>query len=260
MSTRTYSTAVLETRDLAIEFGGIHAVDGVDLVVESGQVVGLIGPNGAGKTTLLNLITGVYTPSRGEVRFAGKPIGGAAPYQRARGGIARTFQNIRLFKGMTVTEHVRVALDGREPTWRCLSSFRRRADAEQTTLLGTIPETLAALGLWEDRDRLASELSYGAQRRLEIARALALQPRLLLLDEPAAGMNDRETMEVAELIRDLSGRGLSVLLIEHNMPFVGRTCEVVTVINFGKHLMSGTPKEIRQDPRVLEAYLGADDE
>ncbi len=256
----TNPTAVLETRDLAIEFGGIHAVDGVDLVVQPGQVVGLIGPNGAGKTTLLNLITGVYTPSRGEVVFAGKRVDGTAPYQRARGGIARTFQNIRLFTGMTVLEHLHIALESREPAWRTITSFRRGKEAEGTTLLGSIPETLTALGLWADRDRLATELSYGAQRRLEIARALALQPRLLLLDEPAAGMNDDETMEVAELIRDLSARGLSVLLIEHNMPFVSRTCEVVTVINFGKHLMSGTPEEIRKDPRVLEAYLGADDE
>lgn len=260
MSPDTKGSAVLETRDLAIEFGGIHAVDGVDLVVEPGQVVGLIGPNGAGKTTLLNLITGVYTPSRGEVLFSGKRVDASSPYQRAREGIARTFQNIRLFKGMTVLEHVQVALESRDPGWRSLTSFRRGADAEHATLLGSVPEMLSALGLWEDRSRFATELSYGSQRRLEIARALALRPRLLLLDEPAAGMNDHETMAVSELIRELSERGLSVLLIEHNMPFVSRTCEVVTVINFGKHLMRGTPEEIRQDPRVLEAYLGVDDE
>ena len=251
---------LLETNELAIKFGGIHAVDGVQLSVGAGQVVGLIGPNGAGKTTMLNLITGVYRPTAGTVHFAGQRIDSMPPHQIARGGIARTFQNIRLFRSLTVMEHMLVALKSGTRSLRSAVSFTSGGQGDDATVIGSVDETLKQFGLWQERHRVADQLSYGLQRRLEIVRALALRPRILLLDEPTAGMNDDETMEVADLIRKLSDLGLGVLLIEHNMPFVNRTCERVVVINFGKQITAGTPDEIRRHPRVLEAYLGADDE
>lgn len=249
---------LLETNGLAIQFGGIHAVDGARLFVAAGQVVGLIGPNGAGKTTMLNLITGVYRPTAGTVQFAGQRIDGLSPHEIARRGIARTFQNIRLFQSLTVMEHMQLALNSGATNLRSALSFTVASHRRDATVMGSVQETLERFGLWQQRDRVANQLSYGLQRRLEIVRALALKPRLLLLDEPTAGMDDDETMEVAELIRDLGDLGLGVLLIEHNMPFVGRTCQRVVVINFGKQIAEGTPEEIRRHPRVLEAYMGED--
>lgn len=249
---------LLETNGLAIQFGGIHAVDGVRLSVAAEQVVGLIGPNGAGKTTMLNLITGVYRPTAGTVQFAGQRIDGLSPHEIARRGITRTFQNIRLFQSLTVMEHMQLALNSAATNLRSALSFTVASHRRDATVMGSVQETLERFGLWQQRDRVANQLSYGLQRRLEIVRALALKPRLLLLDEPTAGMDDDETMEVAELIRDLGDLGLGVLLIEHNMPFVGRTCQRVVVINFGKQITEGTPEEIRRHPRVLEAYLGED--
>lgn len=251
---------LLQTDGLAIQFGGVHAVDGVQLSVAAGQVVGLIGPNGAGKTTMLNLITGVYRPTAGTIRYSGEPIDGMAPHEIARNGIARTFQNIRLFHSLTVMDHVDLALNSTTTNFRSARSFRAASRLRGTTVMGSVEETLNRFGLWQQRHKVADQLSYGLQRRLEIVRALALQPSLLLLDEPTAGMNDDETMEVAELIRELGQLGLGVLLIEHNMPFVSRTCEKVVVINFGKQIAEGTPKQIRCNPGVLEAYLGEDRE
>ena len=249
---------LLETNGLAIQFGGIRAVDGVRLSVAAEQVVGLIGPNGAGKTTMLNLITGVYRPTAGTVQFAGQRIDGLSPHEIARRGIARTFQNNRLFQSLTVMEHMQLALNSAATNLRSALSFTVASYRRDATVMGSVQETLERFGLWQQRDRVANQLSYGLQRRLEIVRALALKPRLLLLDEPTAGMDDDETMEVAELISDLGDLGLGVLLIEHNMPFVGRTCQRVVVINFGKQITEGTPEEIRRHPRVLEAYLEED--
>lgn len=251
---------LLETSDLAIQFGGIRAVDGIHLSVSAGQVVGLIGPNGAGKTTMLNLITGVYRPTAGTVRFEGHRIDKKSPYTIAREGIARTFQNIRLFSSLTVMEHAELAFHSATANLRSAATFRSSPLEQDATVMGSLRATLDRFGLWEQRDRVADQLSYGLQRRLEIVRALALKPRLLLLDEPTAGMNDDETMDVAGLIRELSDLGLGVLLIEHNMPFVGRTCQRVVVINFGKQITDGSPDEIRRHPEVLEAYLGEDHE
>lgn len=251
---------LLETKRLAVRFGGINAVDGVELSVVAGQVIGLVGPNGAGKTTMLNLVTGVYKPTAGTVEFMGKRIDSLPPHRIAQRGIARTFQNIRLFHSLTVAEHVLVALKSRTGSFRSAVSFGMEDRQPDATIMGSVEETLWRFGLWSDRHRLADELPYGLQRRLEIVRALALKPRVLLLDEPTAGMNDDETTEVADLIRELSELGLGVLLIEHNMPFVSQTCDRVVVLNFGKQITEGTPQEIRRHPRVLEAYLGEDHE
>jgi branched-chain amino acid transport system ATP-binding protein len=249
---------LLQTRDLSIQFGGIRAVDGVEFSVHAGEVVGLIGPNGAGKTTLLNLITGVYKPTSGTVIFDGRRIDGRVPHLIARSGIARTFQNIRLFRSLTVMEHVQLALGSATGHLKSVFQLKPTDHARDATVMGSVEDTLTRFGLWDQRTQVASELSYGLQRKLEIVRALMLQPQLLLLDEPTAGMNEDETMEVADLIRLLSDLGLGVLLIEHNMPFVGKTCDRVAVINFGKQITTGSPEEVRRDPRVLEAYLGDD--
>ena len=250
---------ILETQGLSVHFGGVRAVDDVDLAVRRGQVLGLIGPNGAGKTTMLNLITGVYAPSAGTVFLNGSRIDGMAPHEIVRAGVARTFQNIRLFNSLTVMEHLHLALRQPYSGWKSAVTFTGPANDGHATVVGSLRETLMRFDLWESRNRKAAELPYGPQRRLELVRALALKPQVLLLDEPTAGMNDDETMEIADSIKLLSEHGLAVLLIEHNMPFVNRTCDRVTVINFGKHVTEGTPQEIRRHPEVLEAYLGEDD-
>ena len=251
---------LLETEGLSIQFGGIRAVDGIDLSVDSHEVVGLIGPNGAGKTTLLNLITGVYRSTGGCVKFTGQQIDGKKPYALARDGIARTFQNLRLFPSLTVLEHAQLSLESRKGHLHSACTVKPAAHDSSATVMGSVDETLVRFGLWKHRRHFSSQLSYGLQRRLEIVRALMLRPRLLLLDEPTAGMNEDETMEIAELIRELRNLGMGILLIEHNMAFVGRTCDRVVVINFGKQITTGTPVEIRRNPEVLEAYLGEDHE
>lgn len=253
-------TVLLETQDLSIQFGGIRAVDGVEFAVSAGEVVGLIGPNGAGKTTLVNLITGVYRPTGGSVTFAGRRIDGKLPYLIARNGVARTFQNLRLFSSLTVMDHARLALGSGTSSLKSAFQFARNRHVPDATVMGSIEEALTRFGLWEYRDRRSDQLSYGMQRRLEIVRALMLRPKLLLLDEPTAGMNEDETTEVGALIRELRDLGLGVLLIEHNMPFVAQTCDRVVVINFGQQIMMGSAEEVRRDPRVLEAYLGDDND
>ncbi len=250
---------ILEVQGLTKRFGGLAAVSEVDFNVREGGIIGLIGPNGAGKTTIFNLVTGVYKVSEGTVRFEGKSITDLEPYCIADKGVTRTFQNIRLFKNLSVFDNVFTAchLSAKyslpEAILR-LPRFRR----EEKLLKEKAQGLLEIVGLQDRADVVASNLPYGLQRRLEIVRALALDPRLLLLDEPAAGMNPDETEQLMRLIADLRDRfKLSVLVIEHHMDLVMRLCERIVVLNFGIKLAEGSPDEIRGDARVVEAYLGA---
>jgi branched-chain amino acid transport system ATP-binding protein len=247
---------LLECDRISRRFGGVHAVAEVDLAIAPGQVYGLIGPNGAGKTTLVNLISGHLRVDSGGIRFAGADVTGLAPHALTARGIARTFQGVRLFKGLTVLENVLV---GRHARMRA-DVLRRlwprgtpdRADRERAGQL------LDRLGLGRP-DALAGGLAYGDQRRLEIARALASEPRLLILDEPAAGMNPPESARLRELMRALVAEGLTIVLIEHDVRLVMDTCERVAVLNFGRKIAEGTPSEIQASPAVREAYLGSED-
>ncbi len=250
---------LLSIRGLSKRFGGVVAVDGVDLDVWPGQVVGLIGPNGSGKTTVFNLTSGVYPLDSGEVTFDGRALAGQSPTSIVLGGVSRTFQNIRLFSNMSVLENVQTALhtasDYSLPAafvqwpWTVWATERRLRDRAMG-LLETVD-----LGAYADR--VAGTLPYGLQRKLEVARALALQPKLLLLDEPAAGMNPQESLELVDLIRRIHERmGLTIILIEHHMDVVMNLCERIAVLNFGRKIAEGTPEEIQSNPLVLEAYLG----
>lgn len=249
---------VLETKDLGITFGGLRAVDDVYIKVEEKEIVGLIGPNGAGKTTVFNLLTGVYTPSKGAIRFQGKSIIGKKPYQINRIGIARTFQNIRLFKNMTVLDNIKVAMQ-QHMKYNVASAVLRlpaywREERETTS---KAHELLEIFDMDDSADQLASNLPYGRQRKLEILRALAAQPRLLLLDEPAAGMNPTETFELMETIRRIRDMfGVAILLIEHDMSLVMGVCERIYVLDYGTLIADGTPEEIRSNEKVIKAYLG----
>jgi branched-chain amino acid transport system ATP-binding protein len=239
-------------------FGGLHALKQVSFEVPEKAIFGLIGPNGAGKTTLFNVITGVYSPDGGTIRFEQQSIGGQSPAAVAHLGIARTFQNIRLFRAMTVEENVMVAGHHLHQASVLSAMFRTRAQVEdEARLRRRACELLDVMGLRKYAEDLAGSLPYGSQRRLEIARALMLQPKLLLLDEPAAGMNSQEAAELERQIRFLRDEmGLTIVLVEHNMAVVMSVCEEVHVVDHGETIAHGTPEKVKQDPAVLAAYLG----
>ena len=239
-------------------FGGVTACQNISFAVEQGTIVGLIGPNGAGKTTVFNLVTGVYAPTSGEISFDGQPVQGLRPDRIVARGIARTFQNIRLFKSLSVLETVSVAVD-RQITYGLASALLRLPGvlAAEKRVREQACEYLEVVGMADRLNDRADSLPYGMQRKLEIARAMALKPQLLLLDEPAAGMNPEESAELAGLVRKIHKRyGLTILLIEHHMDVVMELSDRIVVLNFGEKLAEGTCREIQENPEVLRAYLG----
>jgi ABC-type branched-chain amino acid transport systems, ATPase component len=249
---------VLKTEKVSIRFGGLVAVNELDMAVRVGEIYGLIGPNGAGKTTIFNLLTGVYEPTSGEIYFEEHRINGLRPYEISRCGVSRTFQNIRLFAGMSVLENVMTAchIHARQNLFDAVVRSPRfeRDEREQREFS---LELLEIFDLANVRDEGGTSLPYGKQRRLEIVRALATRPKLLLLDEPAAGLNPSEQEDLMNLIQQIRDRfGLTILLVEHNMKVVMGVCERIQVVDYGKSIALGVPEEIRNNPKVIEAYLG----
>jgi len=250
-------TPLLETRGLSKTFGGLKAVQNVDLCIGANRIVSVIGPNGAGKTTFFNCLSGIYRPESGSILLEGQNITGRRPHQVCKRGVARTFQNIRLFPEMTVLENVMVA----QFQHRSISPLRllwrsRRYRQQETASREEAYDFLEFVGLDKLADKPSNSLAYGLQRRLEIARALATRPRLLLLDEPAAGMNPQETVEMVQLISRIRDRGLAILLIEHHMKLVMTISDEILVLDHGIPIAHGAPEQVRNDPQVIKAYLG----
>ncbi|MCA0345513.1 MAG: ABC transporter ATP-binding protein [Actinobacteria bacterium] len=252
---------ILEVKDLAVSFGGIKAVNGLTFSVHEGEIVSVIGPNGAGKTSAFNCISGFYRPNQGSVVFDGSPITRNKPSRITQLGMARTFQNVRLFKEMTVLENVKTGMHTRlkQNVFDAMlhTPRYRRSEAQCTE---DARGWLDFVGFRADDELLVTQLPYGEQRRVEIARALATQPKLLLLDEPAAGLNHNEKQELIELIRKIRNLGVGIVLIEHDMGLVMEISERIVVLNYGKEIADGTPEQIKNDPAVIAAYLGEDDD